>query len=518
MTAVGWLAGSVLVVATAAGQVPETSGVVVARAAGDAEADGRAAAPTGLGFVVGERRIIASVAPEIDRFVVTTIDGDVDHDAGLVSYDPALGLGLLDVPALTAPPYAFARDPVAVGEALHGGARDNATGVVTFVRGSVREVRGGTATDPGVIRHDAYSPEDRSAGAPLLNGCGQLVGAVVRTPNPVSPGAGRAVPGAWLRDRFGDEMSATTVETPCPPAPGPPAVPPDPPVPAPETPLPPGPAPSSAADSTPAPEPQPPEPLPSASEPLAAEDAPGLSQDERRLIELGLDAAGHEPGAVDGWFDSRTQDAIREWQTAGGEEPTGYLDGPARMALLLLGRQQEALAGAERQGRYVRWTAVAAMGATAVLLLLWVVGRRSAAKELAQVGTRTLAWAAQPDAINRGAPDRPAGAAPAVHLDGPVADGGPLALRIPGGAIGGAGGAVVGRSPFDSTVVLDHVEVSRRHFRLVAAGTSVLIEDLDSMNGTKLNGVALAPGHSAPLPSGAVLHVGSLEFTVTLQT
>ena len=390
------------------------------------------------------------------------------------------------------------------------------------------------------------------AGGPLLNGCGQIVGAVVRRPDAVPAAAGEAAPGAWLRNRFGDEMNASTVETPCPRAPAPPpavppdpsavpsdppAVPPAPATPAAEVPPAPGRTPSAESESIPAPEPQTPEPQTPAPEPQtpapepqtsepqtpppapqATEEALGLSQEERRLIELGLEAAGIDPGEVDGQFDSATREAIRQWQTAGGAEPTGYLDGPARLALLKLGRLQEALASAERQVRYVRWTAVAAVGATAVVLLLWAVGRRSAAKvELARVGAETLARAGQPAAIDRSAHDGPAGAAPAVLLDGAVEEGEPLALRVPGSAVSGAGGAVVGRSPFDSTVVLDHVDVSRRHFRLVAAGGSVLIEDLNSMNGTKLNGVALAPGRSTPLPSGAVLHVGSLEFTVTLQ-
>ena len=76
---------------------------------------------------------------------------------------------------------------------------------------------------------------------------------------------------------------------------------------------------------------------------------------------------------------------------------------------------------------------------------------------------------------------------------------------------------MVGRNPFDSTVVIDHEEVSRRHFRLSARGMSVLVEDLNSMNGTKLNDVALVSGTAVPLQHGAVLKVGSLTLTVTLQ-
>ena len=552
VAAVGWLAGSLAVAAPAAGQGPETAGVVAVRAGGDAETDGRLPAPAGHGFVVGDGRVIASVAGDVIDFVVAAAGGE-EHAARRLAYDGASGLGLLAVPALTAPPYPFARDPAAAGHAVHGATRDGDTGVVEFLSGSVLEVLGGTATDgPDVIRHDAYAAGRRNAGAPLLNGCGQIVGVVVRAPAAVSAGSERAVPGAWLRTRFGDEMNAATVETPCPPVPDPsPAVPPDAAVPAPDPAPRPGQTPSSPAESTPVPDPEAPAPDPETPAPDSETPAPDpetpvpdpetpvpepetptpepevtpdpleLSREDRRLIELGLTVAvaGFGPGEVDGRFDDATRDALSQWQAAAGEEPTGILDRPTSRALLLLGRQQEVLAVAERQGRYARWTAAAALGATVVALLLWFVDRRSLAKSrLAPAGAGTPAQAAQPDVAGGSGRDRLASVVPAVLLDGAASQDEPLTLRIPGSAIGGADGAVVGRSPFDSTVVLDHVEVSRRHFRLLAHGASVLIEDLNSTNGTKLNDTPLAPGDRAPLPSGAVLHVGSLEFTVTLQT
>ena len=507
------------------------------RAAADAKADGRATASAGLGFVGGEGRVVAHVAADVTDFVVAATEGADAYEARLVSYDAATGLGLLAVPELTVPPYVFARDAASVGEPVHGAVRAGDTGVVTFVSGSVLEVRGGTATDaPAVIRHDAYSAGRRNAGGPLLNGCGQLVGAVVRTPDAASTGSEQAAPAGWLRERFGGQMGATTVGTPCMlPDPGPSATgaPPDPAAPAREPAPPSGQTPSSAPQTIPVPEPENPVPEPEnpvpepenpvpepenpVPEPQVTEHALGLSREDRRLIELGLTAADFDPGGVDGRFDEATRSAISLWQTGGGEEPTGFLDRQATLALLLLGRQQETLARAERQGRYARWTAAAAMGATVVVLFLWFVDRRSVAKAERPWGRAAiLALAARPDMPDRNAGDQPPVAVPGVLLDA-IVDDEPLALRIPGAAISVAGGAVVGRNPFDSTVVLDHVEVSRRHFRLFAADASVMIEDLNSMNGTKMNDVTLVPGSAAPLASGAVLHVGSLEFSVTLQ-
>ena len=124
--------------------------------------------------------------------------------------------------------------------------------------------------------------------------------------------------------------------------------------------------------------------------------------------------------------------------------------------------------------------------------------------------------AAQDDLAELDGRERLASAVPAVFLDGTDADGRLIAVRIPSSAIAAAAGAVVGRNPFESTVVLDHSEVSRRHLRLCAQETSVLIEDLHSTNGTMLDGVALKPGAAVAMRHGAVLQVGGVTFTVTL--
>ena len=46
----------------------------------------------------------------------------------------------------------------------------------------------------------------------------------------------------------------------------------------------------------------------------------------------------------------------------------------------------------------------------------------------------------------------------------------------------------IGRSPDNNQLVLDDVEVSRWHARLDISGTSVMLNDLNSANGTLLNG------------------------------
>ena len=375
--------------------------------------------------------------------------------------------------------------------------------------------------------------------------------------DPSSPGPSQPVPPP-AADPSGRQLPGADPPTPDPGAPAPPPPAADPSAPEPPGADPPAPDPPQP-DPTPAPVPgPPPDPLPP--DPREVEDALELTRDERRLIQLGLAAGGgFDPGPSDGLFGNATRSAIEAWQAANGREPTGFLDAQSASELLRIGRVQaradatradleerteelgevvderdevrgqleeredqldetQEQAAADR-ARYGLWIAGAFSAAAVVGLLIWVVGRLSVKRaRRQQVKAETLAQAAQSEVAERDARDRLAGAVPAVFLDGADADGRPVALSIPGSAIASGEGAVVGRNPFESTVVLDHNEVSRRHFRLFARGASIAIEDLNSTNGTVVNGVVLEPGDSAPLPAGAALELGGLALTVTLRT
>ena len=564
-----WLAGTCIASPPAAAQ-PSTDGVVSVRAA-DGGGRGRGGLSDGeaLGFVTGEfageARVLASVAdidPSETNFVVRA--GRRDHDARLLDRDPDSGLAVLAVAGLTATSFPFARDPAAEGQDVYAAtliARDS----ITFVPGQVLELQPG---DPGAVSHDAFSPNRRNGGAPLVNRCGQIIGAVRRNPDPALAGSESAVPAEWLRTRFVNGLREAVADTACGP-PEPPTDPadPDPADPGPVAPDPadPGPVAPDPADPGPvAPDPADPDPADPgpvapdpAPDPEAVEEALRLDLEQRQWIQRGLARAGFNPGPRDGVFGRATREAIEAWQIDNGAEPTGYLDARAARELELAGTQdqlentqevledtqdqlentqevltdtqddltdtQDDLTDAQRQQaedrmRYLRWTAGALVGGAVIALLLWVASRRSVARaRRARVKAEGLAQSVQSDLAAVRARDQLASAVPSVFLDGTDTEGHPIALRIPGNTIAAASGAVVGRNPFDSTVVIDHTEVSRRHFRLSARGTSVLIEDLNSTNGTTLDDVPLVPGSSAPLQGGAVLRVGSLTLSVTLQ-
>ena len=73
-------------------------------------------------------------------------------------------------------------------------------------------------------------------------------------------------------------------------------------------------------------------------DPAEVEKGLDLSREERRLIQMGLAATGHDPGPADGMIGSGTRGAIRRWQGSRREIETGYLDADGAKELLKLGR------------------------------------------------------------------------------------------------------------------------------------------------------------------------------------
>lgn len=72
------------------------------------------------------------------------------------------------------------------------------------------------------------------------------------------------------------------------------------------------------------------------------------------------------------------------------------------------------------------------------------------------------------------------------------------------------GDNVIGRNP-DAEVFLDHPSVSRRHARISIAADRVVLEDLNSRNGTSLDGREVTS--PTELHDGAVIRVGPITLT-----
>jgi hypothetical protein len=107
-----------------------------------------------------------------------------------------------------------------------------------------------------------------------------------------------------------------------------------------------------------------------------------------------------------------------------------------------------------------------------------------------------------------------AAAATGLNLAGFDADGSPLRVSIQAAEMSSAEGVTLGRSPELSQVVISGLGVSRRQVRIRAERGRILIEDLNSTNGTLLNGRKLTPYKTAELRPGDQLAFGKTELSV----
>ena len=103
-------------------------------------------------------------------------------------------------------------------------------------------------------------------------------------------------------------------------------------------------------------------------------------------------------------------------------------------------------------------------------------------------------------------------------LTGTDGSGAPCALNLRREALGDAAGVIIGRDPAVSSHIIADPSVSRRHVRLYVDGGALHAQDLESTNGTFLNGRTLVPGEAVRAGAGDLLEVGSLAFRIDLQT
>lgn len=76
-------------------------------------------------------------------------------------------------------------------------------------------------------------------------------------------------------------------------------------------------------------------------------------------------------------------------------------------------------------------------------------------------------------------------------------------------------GIVLGRHPMLADTVIDSREVSRRHLRFECKAGRFTVQDLNSANGSRLNGQALKPYRPLRVRQGDLIALGSVELRVS---
>ena len=228
---------------------------------------------------------------------------------------------------------------------------------------------------------------------------------------------------------------------------------------------------------------------------LDAEEARARAAEaHRRAAALQADAA-----ATAAERDAAREEA--EQLQAAAEEKEAELDDLERRANAARAQAREAeqrVAQLEQERlRFVGALVAGAVVLLAVGLLYWRRRHQLAESEAARRETQDkLAAAVTPASFS-------------CLLEGADEDGRSVVLKIDAAQLGSPEGVVVGRNPERAGVVLDHPEASRRHFRMAADGDKLSIEDLDSTNGTLLNGAAIPAGRPAGLSHGDEIGVGA---------
>ena len=156
-------------------------------------------------------------------------------------------------------------------------------------------------------------------------------------------------------------------------------------------------------------------------------------------------------------------------------------------------------------------------GALVLLTLLGGLLASNRRKEqLRSAESRLRAAEETAEAARQAAADAPRPAPFRCLLEGQDSSGRPFALTLSALALSDPAGVTVGRSPAGADFVIDHDEVSREHVRLGCTGATLYAEDLNALNGTKLNGRLLNPKERAVLQDGDRLEIGPIAFSVRL--
>ncbi|MDE0702556.1 MAG: FHA domain-containing protein [Rhodospirillaceae bacterium] len=186
-------------------------------------------------------------------------------------------------------------------------------------------------------------------------------------------------------------------------------------------------------------------------------------------------------------------------------------------AALAAARAAEEQQRSTRMRQLAIWGGGAGIALLLAILLWWAASARRRRRSM-QAAQAQAAEADQRAAMaQRRLDEMPEPAPFDCALTGRSEDGAHYALNLQRDILGNPAGVVVGRNPAGSAYVIADSSVSREHARFYIEDGALRVEDLESTNGTRLNGRQLKPGLAARVGDGDELVLGSVRFTVVLE-
>ena len=170
----------------------------------------------------------------------------------------------------------------------------------------------------------------------------------------------------------------------------------------------------------------------------------------------------------------------------------------------------------EKAAQRLQWGIAAGAGLVLLALLGWWLSSRRKKAQLQSAEVRLSEAEQTAEAARQAAANAPQPAPFRCLLEGQDSTGRPFALTISALALGDRAGVTLGRSPANAEFIIDHEEVSREHVRLTCADGELYAEDLNALNGTKVNGRLLNPREQVLLQNNDRLEIGPVVFTVRL--
>ena len=162
------------------------------------------------------------------------------------------------------------------------------------------------------------------------------------------------------------------------------------------------------------------------------------------------------------------------------------------------------------------WSVVIGTILIILVLLGWAISARLKRKKLQSAAARLSIAEQEAEEARQVAARAPKPAPFKCILEGQDNTGKQFTLSIPPLALGDPAGVVLGRNPADSEFIIDHDEISREHTRLTYTSDRLYAEDLDTLNGTTVNGHLLEPQVKVSLQDKDRLQMGPLIFIVRL--